>query len=95
MKRYALIYQPAPGWGEMTWVKTAEELLVPNGTVPLIVWMYQKAAERGLTIRLEEVPDHVEGDEFPLNVVWRGRTPEGEVIRVLESGDEYPGGVVP
>ena len=36
-------------------LETAEELLVPNGDVPLIVWMYQTAAERGLPIKLEEV----------------------------------------
>jgi hypothetical protein len=55
VKRYRLTYQPAPGWDEMVWERTAEELLVPNGDVPLIVWMYQTAAERGLPIKLEEV----------------------------------------
>jgi hypothetical protein len=54
-KLYRLTYQPAPGWDETAWEKTADQLLVPNGTVPLIVWMYQTAAERGLTIRLEEM----------------------------------------
>ena len=52
---YRLTYQPAPGMDETVWEKTADQLLVPNGTVPLIVWMYQTAAERGLTIRLEEM----------------------------------------
>jgi hypothetical protein len=55
MKVYRLTYQPAKDFGEVVWERTADELLVPNGTVPLIVWMYQTAQERGLSIRLEEV----------------------------------------
>jgi hypothetical protein len=54
MTLYRLTYQPSKDM-EVEWVKTADELLVPNGGVPLIVWMYATAQERGLEIRLDEV----------------------------------------
>lgn len=79
MKRYRLTYQAAPGWEDTVWERTADELLVPNGTVPLIVWMYQTAAERGLAIKLEEVPEH---DVRAINARENGHLDAGDLVQM-------------
>lgn len=54
-KMYRLTYQPSPTMDLVQWEKTADELLVPNGNLPLIVWMFMEAEERNLPIKLEEI----------------------------------------
>jgi hypothetical protein len=51
-RRYRLVYKPHPDWEPVVWEKTLDELLVPNGTEPLLVWMLRTADERGLSISL-------------------------------------------
>ena len=45
------------GIGMVTWVRTAEELLTPNGSEPLIAWMLRESEVRKHTVfRLERLP---------------------------------------
>jgi hypothetical protein len=53
MQKYRLTYDP--GTGELvTWIRTAEELLVPNGpNETLLDYLLRTCDERGLPIMLE------------------------------------------
>lgn len=53
-RRYRLEYDP--GNGQITeWLKTLDELLVPNGEDCLLVWMLKQAEERNLAFTLTAV----------------------------------------
>lgn len=51
-RKYRLTYQPTEGM-EAQWIKTLDELLVPNGSEPLLVWLLKECDERGLDFKLE------------------------------------------
>lgn len=55
MRLYRLTYEASPGGEMVVWQKTLDELLVPNGTDSLLVWMLRTAEERGHDIKLEVV----------------------------------------
>jgi hypothetical protein len=74
MRTYRLTYEPAPDQDLVVWEKTLEELLVPNGTEPLLVWMLREADQRGLYFALERAEEHVPQSE-------RVFTQPGEVQR--------------
>lgn len=54
MSTYRLTYEA--GGGKITvWEKTLEELLVPNGDEPLIIWMLRETDARGSRFELERL----------------------------------------
>lgn len=57
MRRYRLTFDS--GIGIVTWDKTAEELLAPNGSGSLLDFMLQEADLRGTTITLAPL-DYIE-----------------------------------
>ena len=45
------------GIGMVRWIRTASELLAPNGSEPLIAWMLRESETRGNAVfRLERLP---------------------------------------
>lgn len=52
-QRYRLTFES--GIGQVRWEKTAEELLTPNGSEPLIAWMLRESARQGTALRLEPI----------------------------------------
>lgn len=57
---YRLTYDASTeGDGSMmvTWERTLEELLAPNGAVSLLVFMLRETERRGGPLTLERIPD--------------------------------------
>ena len=55
---WRLEYDASPqgdGSRMVVWEKTLEQLLAPNGTEPLLVWMLREADRRGGAVTLERM----------------------------------------
>lgn len=44
---YRFTYDPGAGIGETTWIRSLDQLLVPNGTEPLLVFMLRELDRTG------------------------------------------------